>query len=484
MADRWWTNGGGDNDWNNAANWSATEGGAGGAGVPTSADRALFSATSSSANCTLSADAECLNLYLASANTGGTDNYNGALNAATYNVHVYGDCRLTGNAATVAMGSGTWTVDGHFYWAVASWSQGTSTLVMTTDGKNIGPQATRRELYDVQINGNTGMTYLCNMHLLSVASGKTFSCGYLVSVARLGTITGATINAPLEINSTAGINALPTDGTLAKDVTIVDLNGVFPTVPCRAFGASLTIRLDARDNNTMYLGSADGQTLEVAGNLIIDAYLGAAGRAMTFDFSGHSPDVVVGGSFYASNLGGTTTNLLMGNGEWRVGGTCDLRRLTVTAGNSELVLDGSTTQTVYGDAQELNDLTLENDASFADSFQIGGTLTAGPGITATFLSGGVYAIGDLNLNGGAAETPVTLVASGATAYQWNVTASPQTAVNYVDVANCDASLGSEIDASDGTNVDSGGTVNWDFGGAIRIIYPWHTPGFNAGFGRL
>ena len=106
MADRWWVNDDSDGDWNSANNWSATEGGAGGAGVPTASDDALFSDTSSGDDCTLSAAGTCSNLYTRSGNTGGTDNYTGTIDIDGYDLAVTGDIA---NAAgcTLADGGGT-----------------------------------------------------------------------------------------------------------------------------------------------------------------------------------------------------------------------------------------------------------------------------------------------------------------------------------------------------------------------------------------
>ncbi len=86
MADRWWVNADADGDWNNANNWSATEGGAGGAGVPSASDNAYFSDTSSGAACTLGAHATCARMWMRSADHGGTDDYSGNLTIGTYNL--------------------------------------------------------------------------------------------------------------------------------------------------------------------------------------------------------------------------------------------------------------------------------------------------------------------------------------------------------------------------------------------------------------
>jgi hypothetical protein len=104
MADRWWVNDDADGDWNNANNWSASEGGAGGAGVPGASDNAYFSDTSSPDNCTLSANSTCAQLYMGSANHGGTDDFSGTLAIGVHNLLVTGAFRDSASAA-ITMGT-------------------------------------------------------------------------------------------------------------------------------------------------------------------------------------------------------------------------------------------------------------------------------------------------------------------------------------------------------------------------------------------
>lgn len=87
MADYWWVNDDTDNDFHNANNWSATEGGAGGSGIPGASDNALFSATSSNDNCILSdgATTTITAFKQTAATTGGTDNYTGVLELGAAN---------------------------------------------------------------------------------------------------------------------------------------------------------------------------------------------------------------------------------------------------------------------------------------------------------------------------------------------------------------------------------------------------------------
>ncbi len=473
MADRWWVNDDGDGDWNAANNWAAAEGGAGGVGVPSAADKALFSDTSSPANCTLSANADCLNLYDTPANTGGTDNYTGDFDAATFDIHIHGDCLWLNNVGAMDLGSGTWTCDGHFEWDVATWDQGTSTLVMTTDGKQIRPDAHHRFLHHITLQGNISWAYVCNINgAFSLANGKTSSGSSLSILGAWGSIAGATIANSLIVGpANLPIETLPTDGTLNGTVTFHHYFGSYPEVPARAFGGDVVFVQDARDRDGFVLGSGPGQTFDIAGKLTFLHYAGIAGNTITYDAQTYDPNINVVGNLDVDMGGVITCHMQMGDGTWTVSGDCDMREATVAAGASELVLDG-VGKSFWGNAQTFYDLTIEDSLVFEDGFVVSNLfkcITASK--TLTFLSGGTYAFADVELDGQAEGTRIVLAPSGVAAYNWNVTADPQTDVSFVDVSYCDASAGSEIDASNGTNNDGGNNVNWRFG--VAVVPPIH-----------
>jgi hypothetical protein len=87
MANRYWR--GGTGTWNstNTANWSTTDGGAGGASVPTSADNVYFTGNSGAGTCTTSGTVNCGALYFASHSL---TNYTGTF-AGSSAVNVNGD---------------------------------------------------------------------------------------------------------------------------------------------------------------------------------------------------------------------------------------------------------------------------------------------------------------------------------------------------------------------------------------------------------
>ncbi|GAH00058.1 unnamed protein product, partial [marine sediment metagenome] len=215
--------------------------------------------------------------------------------------------------------------------------------------------------------------------------------------------------------------------------------------------------------NTSASGVILADALSVGGNL----YLSADGaNNVLLDAATNNPDVAVTGDLDFTGAGGGTESISMGNSTWTVGGDVNFTDGTIDDGSSTLVMNGDG-KTLTANSQILYNLTLENNITFADSFTVANLfkcITASK--TLTFTSGQTYTLNDIELDGQAVGTRVTLAPLGGTAYNWNVTADPQTDVSYVDVSYCNASTGSEIDASNGTNNDGDNNLNWDFGVTI------------------
>lgn len=102
MADRYFINGGVDNNWGSTSNWSNTDGGTGGASVPTASDDVYL--TSLSPSCNLNTPARnCLSLNC----TGYTNDldFNAQLTVATSNIVLSPTMTLSGASALVISGS-------------------------------------------------------------------------------------------------------------------------------------------------------------------------------------------------------------------------------------------------------------------------------------------------------------------------------------------------------------------------------------------
>lgn len=102
MADRYWVNDDADGDFSGANNWSAADGGAGGASVPGTGDIAYFTGNGID-NCTLSAS-------VASGGFNTAAGYTGTLDAATFDVTGDSGADFIFDGTGLDLGSGTWSV--------------------------------------------------------------------------------------------------------------------------------------------------------------------------------------------------------------------------------------------------------------------------------------------------------------------------------------------------------------------------------------
>ena len=136
-------------NWNDASVWSATSGGAGGAGVPEAGDDVYIAANYA---VTLTADADCRYLF----------HSNGTLTCSSFNMHIvymYSD-ENSSTAKTLNMGSGTWTIDysgmGYSFWirnSATALNPQSSTLILNGFDDNGYPLAIgNKALNDVIIN--------------------------------------------------------------------------------------------------------------------------------------------------------------------------------------------------------------------------------------------------------------------------------------------------------------------------------------------
>ncbi|GAG76355.1 unnamed protein product, partial [marine sediment metagenome] len=163
-------------------------------------------------------------------------------------------------------------------------------------------------------------------------------------------------------------------------------------------------------------------------------------------------------SWSGGQIYGVTINL-SGNLNW-TGGTI----YTPT-----FVLNGSAAQGITSTGNSFYNLTVTNASAngvtFSDSSGVTNNFVCiTPSAKMTFTGTTTHTWNDINLNGGAVGTRITMQSSDASDWLFNVTS--QTDVSYVDVSHSNALGGIEIDASNGTNNDGGNNLNWDFGVTI------------------
>ncbi|MBA7467459.1 hypothetical protein ES707_02677 [subsurface metagenome] len=335
--------------------------------------------------------------------------------------------------------------------------------------------------------------------------GNTYSCQIDISSTVASVIIYSTYTATISINSGESLTTSGSfeiaGGTFTTNGEILDAGsynqtgGIFnaggSTVTCNGnfsvtvgtFNAGVSILvLDGTDGNATFTG--DGYTFNnvifqstgtvartwtLGGGTITfngDFQLKAQGSAdLTVTAITNNPDLNILGSVDYTGTGGGTESLSMGEGTWTVGGNVNFSDGTVDASTSTFVLNGSSTQTLTMDGNNLNILQITNSSSdgvyFADNLSLS-TFTATTGDTNLYFCGGsTFTFTNIDFNGQPESSRIVLK-STSTGTAWYFTVTGNQSVSYVDVRDSDASGGNTIDADDGTNKDSGNNVNWDF----------------------
>jgi hypothetical protein len=176
--DRYWV--GADTSWNTASNWSATSGGAGGAGVPDSNSTVYFDGSDVD-NCTIDVAIDISALDVQSGYTGTLD-----FADATYSHVIGGDTTLAGGGIVDA-GDSTITVGGNFNNKdQVTFTKGSSTVTMTGTSKTLTTSSSK-DLYELVIDGTVTLSSATTTRLdatgLTVNLGKTFTLNSNVEIA-------------------------------------------------------------------------------------------------------------------------------------------------------------------------------------------------------------------------------------------------------------------------------------------------------------
>jgi hypothetical protein len=127
MADRYWV--GSTTSWNTSSNWASSSGGAGGAGVPTSADAAIFDGNGTG-NMTPDVAISVASLDV-------QPGYSGTIYLADYSHASSGDVTFAGSGH-LDMGNATFRVSGNYdHQNQATYTRGTSTVILDGTSKNL-----------------------------------------------------------------------------------------------------------------------------------------------------------------------------------------------------------------------------------------------------------------------------------------------------------------------------------------------------------
>lgn len=166
-------------DWNNATNWSLTDGGGAAANFPVLGDTANF--TSLSGNCTLTANAACTTLVFSGVGAG---NYTGTFDVSSAAVIVSGDITFSATMTIVGSGSGI----------VANSTGNITSNGVTVPGIRLGNASSGITITLVDtLNvtnlyiGNAAGTYAINNASINVSGNLTIGTNTTNNVLTIGT---------------------------------------------------------------------------------------------------------------------------------------------------------------------------------------------------------------------------------------------------------------------------------------------------------
>jgi len=326
------------NNWSNADNWSATSGGAGGAGVPGAGDAVIFNAATSAVNCSLTSSVEVGSIT--NINTGG---YNGTLAISSYALTINGN--LDWERGSLTATTGALNVGGDFL--TYSYTAGTSTVTLSGENKLLTPGC--RTYYNLVVAGNmSGSGCFTVTHNLTINSGKTLTT----------TSSNASViskDATLVIDGTMdGIGLLEFDDSTSSTISgsgninlSVDFRPVTGNIviPARTYGGRVQVVNYSNTDYSATLGSAAGQTITCDGFSVTnryDPYRQGAGDITVLGDT-YNPNMVINGSLTMSGTGTGTRTLSMGSGDWTVSGSVNVAGGTLTNANGKITLDGNNT---------------------------------------------------------------------------------------------------------------------------------------------
>lgn len=405
---RYWVAGGNGNT-NSTTNWSATDGGASGASVPTNADDVVFNSNSGSDVVTVNATLQALSLNL----TG----FNGTL-AGSSTIQIYSGGITLGTTVTLthtgtisaAASGGSWTSNGKQW--TGNISIGGSFSVTYIDNWDIVGNFTNSATSTPQ---GSVITVRGNLNINAFASSST--TGFILAGTGTWSVVDDAGNSSYTIN-TAGTITLSgtlglrggssrvftyTSGTVVttgttfsvRDMTAtLNLNGIsfnnFNLSGISTF--TLISNLDINGSSTIgqlgQITTINGNTITIGGSLTIGGTTSIINGTTNIILDGtgtFSSTQITGGSFRLNltfNTAGTIT--LSGNINYNTG-TLTYTSGTIIPSTSTLIIASSTTLNTNG--MSFNNINISGITAITNNslLTILGTLTYLSGSSVTFL---------------------------------------------------------------------------------------------------
>ncbi len=452
--------------WNVAATWSATSGGAGGAGVPGVADDVIFDGGGGFVGgCIIDVVVSVASITATAGYTGGAAT-DGFIDGATNNraVSIVGDLTLANKDWRTGIGG--WIVGGNLD-SSAVGSNVVYSLKLTGTGKTIKPKSggasMQRMLGPLWITGSytalSGWNIANNLIIDGsldidsyVVGNWTGNLGVVINTG--GVLTGGT--GSLSWNVVSAYRGLITlDGTLSCKVRI-NRPHVDSVWASGTWGGS-ELLVCANHATNSYRFTLNGSYL-FSGDVIVRQ---TAGGSITFDAATNVTLVEIQGDVTIDQRAGTAawtgTIILVG------GGTPDVTMDGVvlqpsininSVGGTPVFIDGWAGVTFTGTAGAFdpNGQTLAASGNFTTLVGFTAAVAADVMNDCSIIVGG-----NLSLVA-SAEIPLELLATAP----WVLTVVGTTFAHHVEAEYSNASGGTQIDALDGTNTDGENNFNWLF----------------------
>ena len=341
--------------------------------------------------------------------------------------------------------------------ATGIYNEGTTTIFASGSNWNTFYVNNSETFIDVQFNPSNGGNGLAvdAGDTMVVTGNLTLTNGIFKS--GLIDVRG---NATVDSTFDAGTGLLLFSGVGNQAYTMV---GPPPTgvVAFNKSTGDMTIENSSTTARTLPLSSA----IQNLANL----YLKASNTAnLTLAGATNNPTVNISGNLDFTGATAGTEIITAGSGVWSVAGNVDFTSGTFTHSNGTVDLNGVANQTVTSDTEPFYNLTVLNASAspgitFVDALDVDHLFKAiTPSTTLTFTAGITSTLADIQLDGQAVGTRITIRSTALLAANWNVAAVAQTDVSYVSVSYNDASSGSQILANNGTNYNEGNNINWLF----------------------
>lgn len=357
MATYYWVGGSGGN-WSDSSKWSLTSGGAGGAGVPTTADTAIVNAASLSADSTITVNTTVtvttftissvdVMVTLASAGnltvTGtcaisvlsGIQSYgltitgnatfgaltlsSGTLSLGSSNITVNGVVSVTGiSNRTLAFGTGSINIVRTITGNLTIWSGATATNLTVTGSRNVNFTLVGTALtYDVSItHGTTSGTGANSINIASLSSTVPGSSAVLISghynTFNLGSFQKTLANSVRTIYGSITFNS-STILTSGASVTTISNNGVNKTITSNGVSIPFPITINSAGLEKITLNDAmtisSGRTLTLT-----SGYIDLNGFTLTCPIFSSSGSTARGIDFSYNPVTDTSGNMVLNAG--------------------------------------------------------------------------------------------------------------------------------------------------------------------------